>query len=757
MLEQKRWGATPDEWNNFDLLLGLADKLLPIVCNPDAQVSPDSSLKSIGKTPSRYNSSRKVAGIPRWTEKTATDSDIALWSKESDYGFCLRTGWDELALDCDSENENVQAQIQALLMKMFGKLPPRRYRNNSNKCLYMLSVKGEYRKRIHRLEGELGIIELLAQGQQFVAAGTHPSGARIQWDGGLPTDPLEITPEQLEMLWSALAEQLPVTDSTTANVAGQVRDLSISTPNATDETADYLDANGWTLDTGRNGERYIKCPFADGHSIESDTTSTAYFPSSTAGFKVGHFKCLHASCAHRNDGDFLNAIGFGIDDFEDLTAQKSEGESEFTDIDTDMSSHFLERFIYVVKGDQVCDLSRPPYRSIMDMKSFKNLMAPYQFPPVGKGKKEPVPATKKWLENPKKVVAESTGYRPGEGRLIQGLDGWLEINEFYLPPHPKVSNFEKAKNIFLKHMDYLLPNPAQKWFFIARLAWMVQRPARRCPITTLHISVLHGTGRGWVIQLMEAILGSWNCTRAKMDVICANQFHDYLYHSLLCTVDEVKENIDKRYSINDQLRDLLTEPRFEVNNKYGKKITMDIFTSFLFFSNHIDALFLPEEDRRIAVLGGPDFLQDEKYFNPLYQALKDPEFIAQVYWYLMAINLDDFDWQRAPETEERRLMIESSRSDVDTVLFDLIANPPVAAMTYQQIVNYIALEIGLEADINPKRVSNILRSKGLSQANAIKFNGKKERPWLLAKNDKANSNEHIRAELEKCEKLLNVV
>ncbi|CDL85392.1 DUF5906 domain-containing protein [Xenorhabdus szentirmaii] len=756
MLEQKRWGASPEAWFHLDLIMGCTEKLLPVVCNPNAQVSPDSSLKSIGKTPSRYNRSRQVVGIPKWTEKISTDSDITAWAKEPDYGICMRTGLGELAIDCDSENGNVQAQIQALLIKILGKLPPRRYRDNSNKCLYLLSVKGEYRKRIHRLANDLGIIELLADGQQFVAAGTHPSGARIQWDGGLPSDPLEVTPEQLEMLWSALAEHLPVTSSTEANAAGKLRDRSIVTPNATDEIADYLDANGWTVSFGKNGERYIKCPFESGHSIESDTTSTAYFPAGTAGFEQGHFKCLHGSCAHRNDGDFKIAIGFGKDDFEDLTELK-EDEPAFTDIDMDMTSHFLERFIYVVKGDQVCDLSRPPYRSIMDMKSFKNLMAPYQFPAVGKGKKEPVPATKKWLEHPKKVVAETIGYRPGEGRLIRGLDGWLEINEFYLPQHPKVTNFDKVKNVFLKHMDYLLPDEKQRLFFIARLAWMVQRPARRCPITTLHISVLHGTGRGWVIQLMEAILGVWNCTRAKMDVICANQFHDYLYHSLLCTVDEVKENIDTRYSINDQLRDLLTEPRFEVNNKYGKKITMDIFTSFLFFSNHIDALFLPEEDRRIAVLGGPDFLQNENYFNPLYQALKDPEFIAQVYWYLMAVNLDEFDWQRAPETEERRLMIESSRSDVDTVLFELIANPPVAAMTYQQIVNYIALDIGLEADINPKRVSNILRSKGLSQASAIKFNGKKERPWLLAKNYKASSNEHIRAELEKCEKLLNVV
>ncbi|MGJ0578037.1 DUF5906 domain-containing protein [Xenorhabdus bovienii] len=448
---------------------------------------------------------------------------------------------------------------------------------------------------------------------------------------------------------------------------------------------------------------------------------------------------------------FQSAVA-SIDDFEDVT--DTDNGSDFADIDTDMTGHFLERFIYVVKGDQVCDLSRPPYRSIMDMKSFKNLMAPYQFPPVGKG--QPMPATRRWLEHSKKLVAETTGYQPGKGRIIQGQDGWLEINEFYLPEHRKVTSFEMVENIFLKHMEYLIPDEKQRLFFIARLAWMVQRPERRCPVTVLHISILHGTGRGWVIQLMEALLGSWNCTRAKMDVVCKNQFHDYLYHSLLCTVDEVKENIEKRYSVNDQLRDLLTEPRFEVNNKYGKKMTMDIFTGFLFFSNHIDALVIPEVDRRIAVFGGPDFLQGDSYFKQLYQALKDPEFIAQVYWYLMRIDLDAFDWQRAPETEERKLMIESGRSDIEKALLDLLENPLTPAMTYQQIVTELVKEIGLDSQFNDKQIAAILRGRGLRQAERLKIEGATVRQWILEKNCKFERQE-LKTWFETCEKLQNSV
>ncbi|MGE4775168.1 VapE domain-containing protein [Yersinia enterocolitica] len=322
-IQQEQWGASPDEWFHFDLVLGRSSDLLPVVCNPSAPLSPDSKLKAIGKTPSHYNGNRQIAGLVNWTKRQINDAEIEKWSREPDYGICMRTGNGVIALDCDSESEAIQALIQELTLELFGTVPPRRYRSNSNKCLYLLAIEGEYRKRIHRLEGDNGIIEMLADGNQAVVAGTHPSGARILWDNDLPDEPVVITPEQLESLWSMLAERLPVVNSTEAG-ASRLRDRSQTTPNATDETADFLDANGWTLDFGASGERYIRCPFEDGHSGATDPTSTVYFPAGTAGFELGHFKCLHASCGHRNDGDYLNKLGLRIDDFDIVEVEASE-------------------------------------------------------------------------------------------------------------------------------------------------------------------------------------------------------------------------------------------------------------------------------------------------------------------------------------------------------------------------------------------------------------------------------------------------
>ncbi|EAA5820656.1 DNA primase [Salmonella enterica] len=745
MPENKSWGATPDEWFHFDLVLGRTDQLLPVVCNPGAAISPDSKLKALGKTPSRYNRDRQVTGISHWTEHIVTEHDFARWSKEPDYGICVRTGHGWLALDCDSEDEDIQADIRKTLVQLLGELPPRRWRANSNKCLYLLAVDGDFRKRIHRLAGDMGIIELLANGQQFVACGTHSSGARIEWDGGLPDEPPVITTDQFETLWQRLADQLPVSVTTEAG-STKMRDRSTFTPGATDETANYLDANGWTLLDGANGERYIRCPFEDGHSTSGDPTSTVYFPGGTAGFEQGHFKCLHASCAHRDDGDFLNAIGIRNDDFEDLTADEEGDKPEFVDINTDMTSHFLERFIYVIEGDQVCDLSRPPYQCMMDMKSFKNLMAPYQFPPEGKG--QPVPATKRWIEHRHKKIAETTGYKPGSGRIIERFDGRYEINEFYMPEHPRTADTSKVST-FLNHMAYLVPDAWQREFFIARLGWMVQRPERRCPISILHVATAHGTGRGWVSQLMERVLGPWNCARTRMKILCDNQFHDYLYNTLLCTIDEVREN-DKRYEVNDKIRDVLTEPRFEVNRKYGSKKTMDIYTGFLFYTNHFDALALPEEDRRIAVLGGPDFAASEEHYASLYGALSDSDFIAQVYWYLMGVDLSRFNWQRAPETKERLLMIESNKSDVESALIEILNNPPAPAMTYQQIVNAILAEAGMDVEINQKHITRVLKERTKREPVRVKIDGFVYRIWILVK-DNEFSNEELREIYKSCE------
>ena len=177
----KTWGALPKEWDKF-IDLGLTEDILPLVCNPDAKIDPKSKMKKVGKTPSVYNQSGLVAGFGSWTEKTSNVSQVACWRKQADYGICIQTRLVR-ALDIDVPDEELAGLIRSFVQKQIeeavGRKAPVRYRKDSGKCLVAFICHGEFGKRTVRVDG--GIIEFLANGQQFVAAGVHQSGARYRW------------------------------------------------------------------------------------------------------------------------------------------------------------------------------------------------------------------------------------------------------------------------------------------------------------------------------------------------------------------------------------------------------------------------------------------------------------------------------------------------------------------------------------------------------------------------------------------------
>lgn len=67
-----------------------------------------------------------------------------------------------------------------------------------------------------QIKTETGLIELLGQGQQTLVAGTHSSGARYQWDGGLPDSIPTLTQAAVDRMWETLSKTYAKTPSTPA-------------------------------------------------------------------------------------------------------------------------------------------------------------------------------------------------------------------------------------------------------------------------------------------------------------------------------------------------------------------------------------------------------------------------------------------------------------------------------------------------------------------------------------------------------------
>lgn len=319
MTTEQHWGANSEDWFHLTLLDLTAD-LLPVVSNPHAEIDPPildekgkqiggSRLKEIGKVPSLYNDKRKVSGIARWPLKQSSTYDVDAWSQEPDYGICLQARTIR-AFDIDVPDTTEANKIRDEITSFLGKSLPLRFRKNSGKCLLAFRLKGEFAKRKMDVAG--GIVEFLANGQQFIAYGTHPSGARYEWineSGDFP----EITEQELEAVWNHLTALFSITKPTSEKNALRQHEAYIPTP---DPLADYLTSHEAFLGEGNERQLFITCPFKDQHTGDSGETETVYFPKGTNGYPEGHFKCMHAHCQGKSDSAFALALGYHDSDFE---------------------------------------------------------------------------------------------------------------------------------------------------------------------------------------------------------------------------------------------------------------------------------------------------------------------------------------------------------------------------------------------------------------------------------------------------------
>lgn len=310
--DDERFGATVDEWTHFDLVLGLTADLLPVVSDPNTKISPHSNVKEPGKVPSRFNRSGEMIGFPKWTEHRSTENDISVWSADPRFGLCIQTR-QVRAIDVDIPDFEEAFDVECAIVEYLGFEPPARRRGNSEKFLMAVIVEGDLTKE--RFKTSKGVIEFLATGQQFIAIGTHPSGVKYEWSRGLPNEFPVLGLDEFRALWSMLNERFGIEDNVTVR-KGMTPEKKRQAADIDDPLVTYM-VDNWTVhDIQRDGRVDILCPFEDGHSSDSGTSSTSYYPAGVGGFAQGHFKCLHASCAHRKDQDFKSEIGYNSDGFD---------------------------------------------------------------------------------------------------------------------------------------------------------------------------------------------------------------------------------------------------------------------------------------------------------------------------------------------------------------------------------------------------------------------------------------------------------
>lgn len=379
----------------------------------------------------------------------------------------------------------------------------------------------------------------------------------------------------------------------------------------------------------------------------------------------------------------------------------------------------LSEYVFIPSEHRcVASLSGGP-SSAMTLGNFRTLMQPHAVEVTGpRGGTQIINPASLWASDPRRIDVDGFRFRPDVPDRLVHEDGKVFANIYAALPWPNVSDAEvvDAGGAFEALLEHLVPDLDARVWFRMWLASKVQRPhAANCGV--LLIAQQQGTGRGTLMDMMQAAVGKPYYQSISSTELLGQggqgTYTEWMAQALLVTVEEVMAGGDsganmgwKRREAYERIKQLV-DPRqrmSRIRQKGVQNYSQDVFFSLLMATNHMDALPLDHNDRRIAALIQPDVRFEDM---PALKALVNPwrasgafdhVFGAALRQHLMAVSVD-FDALRiAPDLGGgRELMRQANEGDLEDIL--------------RQVLDRIPSDYILNRDLK-RRMQNAITAEG---------------------------------------------
>jgi hypothetical protein len=412
----------------------------------------------------------------------------------------------------------------------------------------------------------------------------------------------------------------------------------------------------------------ITCPWADQHTSGDGTAGYSPLGRGEGEWKERRsFNCLHEHCKDRKlkelvkwaeplGGPFVS----GYDPLPWLQAQ----------------------YVYVNTGQQVVDIKQRPNGGVWEWE-----LADWAKKHPGRvtvaGHDKPILVASAFVESRATTKVEAALYRPVSASDDTGLThdyGQLFVNT-YVPPN-WVETWDEP-TIFLRHMDFLLPNKDERELVLDWLAYKFQHPQSRSYAVVMVAEDSYGTGRSWLKDMITNALRGHVKSASLAQLIgkgtsAEQTYNDWMACCQFLVVEEAKDTISREdfyhgYEVFKQMVDTKVLYDQRINPKYGRTRVENIYYNALIFTNHADALSLPEGCRRTYCVENPQERLSYAYYDELTASLSTAE-PSRVYWWLMHRDVTEYDNIYPPMTRMKAAMIESSRPPSDLILEWIIDN-----------------------------------------------------------------------------------
>tara|TARA_R110000822_G_scaffold310329_3_gene442620 strand:+ start:2094 stop:4562 length:2469 start_codon:yes stop_codon:yes gene_type:complete len=450
-----------------------------------------------------------------------------------------------------------------------------------------------------------------------------------------------------------------------------------SSEGTVDEVLEWLYQEGAVVSTSSGGWVDIVCPWHHNHSTGEITAGYKPLGYGSEPYKRG-FNCFHEGCAGKKSNDFfiyiinssnINAIAFSV------LEQLQFGE-----------------YVYDRSANEVVKLVSPPVS--YPLTSMRTAMKRASSPAVdGQGNVKMLNPVDSWLDSPFRITVDGIGANPGAPHVFDDARGtWL--NTCVLPEWGEGAYDQAHVDRFLGYVNYILPSVTEAAYFLDWLTHKMVDPRFRGTGIVM-VAKEFGVGRSTLAKMVTAMLGSANCTGVDFSELTGSNFNAW-EDKLFVVVNEAEDNsqFSAKHSAYEVLKQRVdtTVTSTVLNPKYGRQREITVCTSYLILSNHINAVAVPRNDRRLTVLTNAEVPESDQYFIELNHWRKNTDWAGHVFRYLTQRKTTNTCLTPLP-TRAKDNMAMASESNIDhcvRLLAEHLAEEGIIAMGSKQATHIIA-------------------------------------------------------------------
>lgn len=327
-----------------------------------------------------------------------------------------------------------------------------------------------------------------------------------------------------------------------------------------------------------------------------------------------------------------------------------------------------ERYAYVCDQDVVIELEtarRLKRDGFVNGLMANNRVIEYQLNAQNQSRRIECVVPSEWLKWASRRSVGALTYKPGKPRITEcgNFNMWKAWG-----CEPKAGDIKP----WLELLDFLFDgNEADKAWFEKWCAYPLQNPGAKLYAAVVLWGPETGTGKSLIGYTLGRIYGT-NFAEIGNTELHAS-FNEWAVGKQFVLGDEITGN-DRRHEA-DKLKQLITQQTLRVNMKHLPTYEIKDCLNYYFTSNHPDAFFLEDQDRRFFIHRVPHNAKPQAFYVNYMDWLDKGEGASALFQRLLSLDLAGFNPAApAPITASKAEMVDHARSDLSAFVSNMLRN-----------------------------------------------------------------------------------